>query len=541
MDMTDTRAADDPAETASWYAATRAAAFECRPLSGNADVDVCVVGGGIAALTLARALTRRNWSVAVLEAGRIGRTGEALGAGIVAAGFPERLDRIVERVGEATAREIWNLSAAGAARVRASIDETGMAGTELAPGCLEVADTEDEAGCRRLAELLARFNAPAELWPTAQVRAVLRSAAHHQGLYWPDAFHLHPLNYALGLAADARRAGARIHERTPALAVDPDGIRKRVHTAAGVVRARGIVLASAEAERLLPVLAGTVLRLGYRLGVTAPLGERLDRAVRFPGALVRTRDGLAHRIVGGDRLLWAEALTTSNTAPRVPRRLRGPLARLYPALRDSTVESVWSASADYAVHRMPQIGELAPGLWLAGAFGRHGIAAAAMAGDLLAGAILDNDDRWRLFQPYGLVWSGGTAGRAVAGALLRTVGLRAALREQVSRWRRLEPRPPRAPKPKRERAKPAITVAPPGPAIAFPPVPANAPPALARVERPVRARPAPRPLSPAAAAKRQRAARAAASRRPRVIAPAPLTADAGFARGRRPPKSRKKT
>ena len=65
---------------------------------------------------------------------------------------------------------------------------------------------------------------------------------------------------------------------------------------------------------------------------------------------------------------------------------------------------------------MPQIGALAPGLWLASAFGGHGINTTAMAGELIAGAIVDGDDRWRLFQPFELVWAGGRLGRAVASA-----------------------------------------------------------------------------------------------------------------------------
>ena len=71
----------------------------------------------------------------------------------------------------------------------------------------------------------------------------------------------------------------------------------------------------------------------------------------------------------------------------------------------------------YAVHKMPQIGELAPGYWLASAFGGHGLNTTAMAGELIARAILDGDDRWRLFSSYELVWAGGRAGRIAAACM----------------------------------------------------------------------------------------------------------------------------
>ena len=78
----------------------------------------------------------------------------------------------------------------------------------------------------------------------------------------------------------------------------------------------------------------------------------------------------------------------------------------------------------FSVHRMPQIGEVIPGLWLASAFGAHGLNTTAMAGELIAAAITERDDRWRLFLPYELVWAGGALGRAVrhVGAWSRRVG-----------------------------------------------------------------------------------------------------------------------
>ena len=63
---------------------------------------------------------------------------------------------------------------------------------------------------------------------------------------------------------------------------------------------------------------------------------------------------------------------------------------------------------------MPQVGELEPGLWLASGFGGHGLNTTAMAGELVARGMVDNDETWRLFAPYELVWAGGRIGRALS-------------------------------------------------------------------------------------------------------------------------------
>jgi gamma-glutamylputrescine oxidase len=68
------------------------------------------------------------------------------------------------------------------------------------------------------------------------------------------------------------------------------------------------------------------------------------------------------------------------------------------------------------LHRMPQIGELSPGLWLASGFGGHGLNTTAMAGNIIARAIDEGDDTWKLFLPFELVWAGGTVGRLAGQA-----------------------------------------------------------------------------------------------------------------------------
>ena len=51
---------------------------------------------------------------------------------------------------------------------------------------------------------------------------------------------------------------------------------------------------------------------------------------------------------------------------------------------------------------MPQIGRIDDGLWLAQAFGGHGVAPTTFAGEVLAAAIAEGDTRWREFADYPL-------------------------------------------------------------------------------------------------------------------------------------------
>jgi hypothetical protein len=148
------------------------------------------------------------------------------------------------------------------------------------------------------------------------------------------------------------------------------------------------------------------------------------------------RNGDYYRIIGDDRLMWGGRISARTSVPwRLQAALRHDILKVYPQLGDFEIDYAWSGTMAYAVHKMPQIGELAPGYWLASAFGGHGLNTTAMAGEMIARAILDGDDRWRLFSPYELVWAGGRLGRAAAQAVFWSMQLRDTLQERIARYR----------------------------------------------------------------------------------------------------------
>ena len=422
----------------SWYAATMMAAPERDRLVYELDVDVCVIGGGLAGLTTARELARRGWSVALLEANRVAWDASGRNAGIVAPGFAETPERIIERVGFERTRALWILSAGGVDYVRSTIRETAMAGVSPVDGWLTVQRIDHADRMLSQAELIGdRLGTEVELWPTERVREALKSKCYFQGLHLPSGFHIHPLNYALGLAAAAEEAGAKIFENTRALEIDPAGVRKRVTTPSGRVRAAHVVFAgSAHLSPLMPPVADSVLPVTSYIGTTAPL-ERLDEAMSYAGAVVDTRHaGDYYRIVDGNRLLWGARLSARREAPRrLKNIIRGDIAKVFPQLGKIEITHAWAGTMGYAVHKMPQIGEVSRGLWVATAFGGRGLSTSAMAGELIARAIAEGDDRWRQFASYDLVYAGGALGRATAQALFWVMRASDALDEELARRR----------------------------------------------------------------------------------------------------------
>ena len=416
--------AEPKAYGSNWYAATRVESPARGRLTVELDVDVCVIGAGLAGLTAAREVARLGWSVVVLEAQSIAWSASGRNTGVVLPGFGLGADALIERVGLDQAKALWARSEAGAEYVRnAARDMPGAALSEN--GWLHVSKTDDTRAMAHEAALMAgEFGAAVEPWPADRVREALHSPRYFHGLHYPRGFCLHPLNYALGLAAAAEAAGARIFEDTPVLEIDPAGVRKRVITQHSRVRAAHVVLAgNVHLTELVPQFANTLLPIFSTTVITAPLGDELHDAIRYPGA-VGDADlaGHHHRVVDGRRLMWSGQSSVRLGKPqRQADALIRQIRRTYPALRGIKADHAWIGATGHTVHGMPQIGEVTPGLWLLNGFGGHGLNTTAMAGEIVAHAIVEGDRTWQMFSPFALVWAGGAFGRAA---------------QQVSEWSR---------------------------------------------------------------------------------------------------------
>jgi gamma-glutamylputrescine oxidase len=407
--------ADIKAYGHSWYVATMVDEPRRPRLAVDLDVDVCVIGGGLAGLTAAREIARSGWSVVVLEAGRIASGASGRNTGFVLPGFAADADQIVGRVGFDRAKSLWALSQAGLDYVRGTIHSDGMAGIDSEEGWLYVSQIDNGDEIARYGRLLGDLGCEVESWPTDRVRAVLHSERYFHAINYLKAVTINPLNYALCLAAAAEHDGVRIFENTPALSIDPQGVRKRIVTPTAKLRANHVVLAgNVQIGGLMPRIAATLLPITTYIITTAPLGSQLGEVIGYRGAVTDTdRADNHYRIVGGDRLMLSGRTTTWARNPRrYVRTLTADIKRTYPQLRDINVDYSWSGTLGNTVHRMPQIGELGPGVWLASGFGSHGLNTTAMAGNLIARAIVSGDQAWREFTPFELVWAGGFLARA---------------------------------------------------------------------------------------------------------------------------------
>src|ERR1700726_3491975 len=111
-------------------------------LSFDLDVDICVVGAGLAGLTVALGGAGAGASVAVLEGRHVGWNASGHQLGTVMPGYGLPIGDLIARVGFEDSRELWALSREGAEFVRATATEQLIPGIAPSEGALEVSNVD---------------------------------------------------------------------------------------------------------------------------------------------------------------------------------------------------------------------------------------------------------------------------------------------------------------------------------------------------------------------------------------------------------------
>lgn len=386
----------------SWYAAS-AADHESHPvLSGEIRCDVCVIGGGYTGLTAALELAERGYDVVLLEAQRCGWGASGRNGGQIITGYNKPMSTIARWVGADDARRLWDFGEEAKAQLAERVERHaiacdltwGFAYAALKPRHLNdvaamVAEARDDYGYDRVRVL-----------DRAGLRAHIGSDLYIGGLLDEGSGHLHPLNYALGLARAASAAGVRIFENSRVIALD-SGAEPWARTERGCVRARHMVVAgNAYLGGLVPGIVPTIMPVATYMIATDPLG--VGRAAALLPTNIAVSDlnfSLNYfRRSADHRLLFGGGVSYSGIdAPGLKRAMRAKMLRVFPELADVGIPHFWGGQVAITMNRMPQVGRVSPTTLFAHGYSGHGVALAGMAGRVMAEAIRGTAERFDVF------------------------------------------------------------------------------------------------------------------------------------------------
>lgn len=325
----------------------------CGPLVSDLEVDVVVVGAGIAGLSVAYEFQQLGRKVAVLDAGTVGGGMTARTSGHLSYEFDDYYHELIRLRGEAEARQYLQSQKAAVDRIeeiarRENIDcdFARISGYLFAPNPSgnELIGQELEAARR------AGFS-------DVMLLETLPNQATGQALHFPNQARFHPLKYISGLVAALERSSIALHGETRVVSVAETRGEVTVETAAGnKVRAGlAVVATNSPINDLMAIHTKQAPYRTYVLAVPVPKGSVSDALfwdTEDPYHYVRLqpRDQDDLLIVGGED---HKSGMQSDGAARI-EALRGWAKRFFGPL--GAIEFAWSGQVYEPVDAVPFVG-----------------------------------------------------------------------------------------------------------------------------------------------------------------------------------------
>jgi len=386
----------------SYYAATANDDTRYPRLQGTVKADVCIVGGGFSGIATALSLVERGYTVAVVEAQRIGWGASGRNGGQMIAGISGEA-RIVGQLGEDGRRLLRDIRYLGHEIIEGRIERFGIA-CDLKHGWMEVA-----ARPRHMEGLRAYLDERRadgdgdhlELIEARDMGQVVGSGIYHGAMVDMRSGHLHPLNLCLGEAKVAAGLGVKIFEESEVVRYEA-GAKPFVATADGRVEANAIVLAGTMDPRFQTgLLNGLLFPTGSYIVATEPLAEPLARDIS-PRDLAAADSNVVldyFRLSADRRLLFGGRCNyTNRDPPDIRASLRPRVAAVFPQLKDVRLDFAWGGRIDIVLTRVPFIGRVAPNVYAMQGYCGHGVNATHIAGAIVAEAIGGTFGRMDVFE-----------------------------------------------------------------------------------------------------------------------------------------------
>jgi gamma-glutamylputrescine oxidase len=389
----------------SWYAATANPFAPCPTLQGEIEADLVVVGGGCTGLSSALEAAERGLSVVLLEGGKVGWGASGRNGGQMIPGLRKGAVELIAAYGLERAKALFDLSLEARALVldriaRHDIDCDLKTTGHLLGACKS---RDARAFAAEVEALTTDFGYPHAVYLDAD-EARAEVATPFQGALvdrWGG--HLHPLNYTLGLADAALKAGVMIYENSPALGLAQlpgrsGGRGVRVSTEHGVVVARHAILAGdALLSGLMARVNDRIMPVANYVVATAPLPD--------PAALIAHDMAVSdsrfvvdyYRLTSDGRLLFGGGERYTPDPPRdIEAFVRPFVERVFPQIAGVRIDHAWGGLVSVTQTRLPHVGREGEVLFAHGYSGM-GVLLSTLAGKLLVEALTGETSRFDLF------------------------------------------------------------------------------------------------------------------------------------------------
>ncbi|UQG61510.1 FAD-binding oxidoreductase [Marinobacter sp. M3C] len=394
--------AGDGSHTSSYYAASANVAPERPELTGDHQIDVCIVGAGYTGLSTGLYLAEKGYKVAIIEGARVGWGASGRNGGQIVNGLNASLQTIKKRYGQDTATFVAGLVQEGGEIIRERISTYDIK-CDLKEKNIFTGLTSAHMGeLEQRMKLWASYGLKnQEMLDKNQLREHVNSDLYVGGLIDYSGGHMHPLNLALGEAAAFEQNGGIIYEMSPVIEVDHAAAQPVVKTAKGTMTCKTLVLCgNAYLGHVVPALTSRVMPVSTQVMATEPLGEARARELIPTDACVEDIRYILdyYRLSGDNRMLFGGGTVYGGADPSdIKAKLQRNMDKVFPQLKGVKIDYAWSGNFALSFSRVPQMGRIGGNTYFAHGYSGHGVTGSHTFGRILAEAIHGDLTRFDVF------------------------------------------------------------------------------------------------------------------------------------------------
>jgi len=367
--------------------------------TGDLDCDVCVVGAGFTGLSTAYHLAQRGYNVVVLEAQRVGFGASGRNGGQVSTGQRRDQEDLEAMVGDAHARELWDIGCQAVDLVR-DLCATDEVRTDFHAGIVHTVHRKRDVGhsSAYVDHMQGKYGYDKiGLLDTDACREIVNSPSYHGGTLDMGSGHVNPLELVLGLARLAVKSGARIFEGSKVDGIDK-GDPAFVRTAQAKIKARYVVLGcNGYLGTMQKHVAARVMPINNFVVSTKPMTpEAQEQIIRNNYAVADSKFVVNYfRFSDDHRLLFGGTESYGYKFPSdIAGAVRKPLIEIFPQLKDVEIDHAWGGTLGITMNRMPHYERIGGNIFTMSGFSGSGVALGTLSGQIAAEAIAGQAERF---------------------------------------------------------------------------------------------------------------------------------------------------
>ncbi|PTE08623.1 NAD(P)/FAD-dependent oxidoreductase [Mesorhizobium helmanticense] len=373
----------------SLYRETAGGSVNYPTLAGAQRARIAIVGGGFTGLSTALHLAEAGEDVAVLEARQPGWGASGRNGGQVNPGLKYDPDTIEAMFGPDLGPRMVDFSYGAPDFTFDLIKRLSIACDIRQNGTIRAAVRLKPAGAvQATAEQCERRGMPVAILDAKAMAARTGTDRYMSGMLDARGGDLHPLKYALGLAAAAQNAGARIFGDSEVLSLGREAGRWLLKTASGSLSAEKVLIATnGYTGTLWPGLEQSLVPVFSAIAATEPLPSPVAAAILPERQVVYEAGNITvyYRIDTQNRLLMGG---------RGPMRPIGNASaigyltdyarQLWPALAGSRWTHGWNGRVAITRDHLLHVHEPEDGMLICLGYNGRGVAMASAMGSALA-------------------------------------------------------------------------------------------------------------------------------------------------------------